>query len=199
MARYAKTKLKVIRRLGELPGLTTKKDKRLRPPIKRKQTRYALLLLEKQKIRFNYGLKERQLLRLVKQVSKRGARNLKGNALLHELEMRLDAIIFRAGFAPTIPAARQLIRHKHVTINRAFVSIPGYKCQPGDLVGIKPCSKSIKLTNQNLESQTFKMESPHLQLNKNKLTAEVLKPIDRNWVSLKLNEQFVLEFYSRKI
>jgi len=127
MSRYRGAVLRIVRRLGELPGLTRKTTKRTTRPGQhgdqnRKPSEYSIRLEEKQKIRFNYGLTERQLLKYV-----RSARRIKGStgeALLQLLEMRLDNIVFRLGMAPTIPAARQLVNHGHICVNSKRVSIP---------------------------------------------------------------------------
>jgi small subunit ribosomal protein S4 len=132
MSRYRGAVLRIVRRLGELPGLTRKTTKRTTRPGQhgdqnRKTSEYSIRLEEKQKIRFNYGLTERQLLKYV-----RNARRIKGStgeALLQLLEMRLDNIVFRLGMAPTIPAARQLVNHGHICVNTKRVSIPSYQCQ----------------------------------------------------------------------
>ncbi|MEM7770254.1 MAG: 30S ribosomal protein S4, partial [Cyanobacteria bacterium P01_A01_bin.37] len=117
MSRYRGPRLRIVRRLGELPGLTRKAAKRAYPPgqhgqARRKRSEYAIRLEEKQKLRFNYGLTERQLLRYVKKA--RRAQGSTGQVVLQLLEMRLDNTIFRLGMAPTIPGARQLVNHGHI-------------------------------------------------------------------------------------
>ena len=154
MARYTGAKLRITRRLGDLPGLTSKKPKLTQRPgqhgaTQKKLTQYAIRLEEKQKLRFNYGLSEKQLMNYVRQ-----AKNIKGatgNILLQLLEMRLDNVIFRLGMAPTIAAARQIVGHKHITVNQSCVSIPSYQCQPGDIVSVKESTASKQLVNKNLE------------------------------------------------
>lgn len=202
MARYTGAKLRVARRLGDLPGFTSKKSRStLRPGqhggAQKKLTQYAIRLEEKQKLRFNYGLSEKQLVNYIKQ-SKR-IKGATGNILLQLLEMRLDNTIFRLGMAPTIAAARQLVNHKHISINSSCVSIPSYQCQPGDIIAIKDSPASKKLVNRNLELPALSNIPQHLEFKKKELTAKVLGIIDREWVALKLNELFVIEFYSRKI
>ena len=122
-----------------------------------------------------------------------------GNVLLQLLEMRLDNIVFRLGMAPTIAAARQLVGHKHVMINSRCVSIPSYQCQPGDVLTIKDSKNSRELVQNFLQSPALSNIPQHLDFDKSNLTAKVLGIIDRDWVALKLNELFVIEFYSRKI
>ena len=122
-----------------------------------------------------------------------------GNILLQLLEMRLDNVIFRLGMAPTIAAARQIVSHKHITINNSCVSIPSYQCQPGDIVSIKDSNASKQLIVKNLESPALSNIPQNLDFDKKALTAKVLGIIDREWIALRLNELFVIEFYSRKI
>jgi small subunit ribosomal protein S4 len=153
-------------------------------------------LEEKQKIRFNYGLTERQLLKYV-----RSARRIKGStgeALLQLLEMRLDNIVFRLGMAPTIPAARQLVNHGHICVNGKRVSIPSYQCQTGDIIFIRNNAKSKQLVEGYLSFPGLANIPTHLELDKSNLTGKVNGVIERDWVALQLNELLVVEYYSRK-
>lgn len=101
--------------------------------------------------------------------------------------------------APTISAARQIVGHKHITINGKCVSIPSYQCQPGDIIKIKDTVVSKNLVTKNLELPSLAQVPNNLEFDKKTLTSKVLGIIDREWVALKLNELFVIEFYSRKI
>lgn len=202
MARYTGAKLRITRRLGDLPGLTSKKSKLTQRPgqhgaTQKKLTQYAIRLEEKQKLRFNYGLSEKQLMNYIKQAKK--IKGATGSILLQLLEMRLDNVIFRLGMAPTIAAARQLVGHKHITINNKCVSIPSYQCQPGDTISVKDSQASKQLVTKNLELPSLAQIPQNLDFDKKALTSKVLGIIDREWVALKLNELFVIEFYSRKI
>merc|ERR1711934_1135827 len=202
MARYTGAKLRITRRLGDLPGLTSKKPKLTQRPgqhgaTKKKLTQYALRLEEKQKLRFNYGLSEKQLMNYIRQAKK--IKGATGNILLQLLEMRLDNVIFRLGMAPTIAAARQIVGHKHITVNKSCVSIPSYQCQPGDVVSVKDSTVSKQLVSKNLELPALSNVPQNLEFDKKSLTANVLGIIDREWIALKLNELFVIEYYSRKI
>ena len=202
MARYTGAKLRVTRRLGDLPGFTSKKSKSSQRPgqhgaTPKKLTQYAMRLEEKQKLRFNYGLSEKQLMNYIKEAKR--IKGATGNVLLQLLEMRLDNLVFRLGMAPTIAAARQLVGHKHVIVNAGCVSIPSYQCQPGDVIAIKDAKPSKDLVNTYLESPALSNIPQHLDFDKKNLTAKVLGIVDREWVALKLNQLFVIEFYSRKI
>jgi len=202
MARYTGAKLRITRRLGDLPGLTSKKSKSSQRPgqhgaTQKKLTQYAIRLEEKQKLRFNYGISEKQLMNYIRQAKK--IKGATGSILLQLLEMRLDNIVFRLGMAPTIGAARQLVGHKHVMINNSCVSIPSYQCQPGDVLGIKDSTASKNLVSKNLEMPALSNIPQNLDFDKKGLTAKILGVIEREWIALKLNELFVIEFYSRKI
>jgi small subunit ribosomal protein S4 len=207
MARYRGPKLRLIRRLGELPGLTQKNCTRDFPPgqhgpkkrgagnQKSKESQYAVRLKEKQKLRFNYGISERQLIRYVREAKRR--KGSTGEILLQLLEMRLDNLVFRLGFAPTIPAARQLISHGHVFINAERVTIPSYLCKVNDVISI--ASSSEKFVRKLLEKPTTPLDAPHLEINSEKLSAVVRETIPRDKVGLQINELLVVEFYSRKL
>ncbi|MEB3281668.1 MAG: 30S ribosomal protein S4 [Lyngbya sp.] len=201
MSRYRGPRLRVVRRLGDLPGLTRKAARRSYPPgqhgqARRKRSEYAIRLEEKQKLRFNYGLSEKQLLRYVKKA--RRATGSTGQVLLQMLEMRLDNTIFRLGMAPTIPAARQLVNHGHVTVNDRVVDVASYQCRPGDLVGVKNREKSREMVKANLQYPGLANVPSHLELDKEKLTGKVNSVIDREWVALQINELLVVEYYSRQ-
>lgn len=201
MSRYRGAVLRVVRRLGELPGLTRKISKRTSRPgqqgnSNRKPSEYAIRLEEKQKIRFNYGVTEKQLLRYVRE-----ARNIKGStgeALLQILEMRLDNIVFRLGMAPTIPSARQLVNHGHICVNGRRTSIPSYQCQENDLITVQNSPKSKSLVESNLASPGLANIPSHLEIDKSNLQGKVNGIIERDWVALQLNELLVVEYYSRK-
>ncbi|VXD17270.1 30S ribosomal protein S4 [Planktothrix serta PCC 8927] len=201
MARYRGPRLRIVRRLGDLPGLTRKTPRKAYPPgqhgqARRKRSEYAIRLEEKQKLRYNYGVSERQLLRYVRKA--RRASGSTGQVLLQLLEMRLDNTIFRLGMAPTIPSARQLVSHGHVTVNGHRVNIPSYQCRPGELIGIRNTEKSRELVKANLQYPGLANVPSHLELDKAQLTAKVNSVIEREWVALQINELLVVEYYSRQ-
>jgi len=201
MSRYRGPRLRVVRRLGDLPGLTRKTPRRAYPPgqhgqARRKRSEYAIRLEEKQKLRFNYGITEKQLLRYVRKA--RRATGSTGQSLLQMLEMRLDNTVFRMGMAGTIPAARQLVNHGHVTVNGRMVNIPSYQCRPGEVIAVRNTERSKRLVQQNLEYPGLANLPSHLEFDKNNLTGKVNGVIDREWVALQINELLVVEFYSRK-
>ena len=201
MSRYRGPRLRVVRRLGDLPGLTRKSARKAYPPgqhgqARKKKSEYAIRLEEKQKLRYNYGVTERQLLRYVKKARRAGGST--GQVILQQLEMRLDNTCFRLGFGPTIPSARQVVNHGHITVNGRVVSIPSYQCRPGDVIGVRNKEASKKLVNANLEFPGLANVPTHLDFDKGKLEAKVTGVIEREWVALNVNELLVVEYYSRQ-
>jgi small subunit ribosomal protein S4 len=211
MSRYRGPRLKIIRRLNTpLPGLTSS-------PIvsstgnsksqRKDKSEYRIRLEEKQKLRFHYGITERQLLRYVRLA--RRAKGSTGQVLLQLLEMRLDNIIFRLGMAPTIPAARQLVNHGHVLVNERLVDIPSFRCKPQDIISIRDRAQSRALVDKNFnnsqESKKFSSSRDllgklpnHLRLNAKNYKASVNQIVSRNSVGIKVNELLVVEYYSRQ-
>nr|YP_010865684.1 ribosomal protein S4 [Frullania muscicola]BEG72856.1 ribosomal protein S4 [Frullania muscicola]BET92590.1 ribosomal protein S4 [Frullania muscicola]BET92591.1 ribosomal protein S4 [Frullania muscicola] len=202
MSRYRGPRVKIIRRLGSLPGLTSKTLKPKSSYIDRstsnkKISQYRIRLEEKQKLRFHYGLTERQLLKYVRIARK--AKGSTGQVLLQLLEMRLDNTIFCLGMASTIPGARQLVNHKHISINNYIVDIPSYNCEPGDIITIRNKEKSQSLITRNINSFQ-KLQIPnHLTFDSTQLQGSVNQTIQREWIDLKINELLVVEYYSRQV
>jgi small subunit ribosomal protein S4 len=205
MSRYRGPKLRIIRRLGDLPGFTSKITKRTNPPgqhgpakanKKSNTSEYGIRLQEKQKLRFNYGVSEKQLYSYVKE-----ARRLKGATgvnLLKLLEMRLDNIIYRLGVTPTITSARQFVTHGHILINGKKVNIPSFQCKVNDIISIRNKPQSIKLAKQGLELNTSNLLGSYLDFDNLKLIGKINSLVSREDVMLNINELFIVEFYSRK-
>nr|YP_009141452.1 ribosomal protein S4 [Lathyrus tingitanus]AIL55978.1 ribosomal protein S4 [Lathyrus tingitanus] len=200
MSRYRGPRFKKIRRLGALPGLTRKEL-----PVRRveseqslasQKSQYRIRLEQKQKLRFHYGLTERQLLKYVRIAGK--AKGSTGQVLLQLLEMRLDNIVFRLGMAATIPQARQLVNHRHVLVNGRIVDIPSYRCKPEDIITAKDAKKSRTLIQNYLESAPPKKLPTHLTLHPGQYKGLVNQIIHSKWVGLKINELLVVEYYSRQ-
>lgn len=201
MARYRGPRLRVVRRLGDLPGLTRKNARRQYPPgqhgqNRRKPSEYAIRLEEKQKLRYNYGVSEKQLVRYVKKA--RRVTGSTGQVLLQLLEMRLDNTIFRLGMAPTIPAARQLVNHGHITVNDRVVDIASYNCRPGDVIKVTNRDRSRTLVKANADNPGLANLPSHLEFDKDNLVGKVNGLIEREWIALNINELLVIEYYSRK-
>lgn len=228
MARYTGPRIRIIRRLGLLPGLTRKNIKnRATTPgqhgklIQTKSKRSSLSddyrdrLFEKQKLRFNYGISEKQLISYYKQAKSEIGST--GNILLQLLEARLDCIIYRLGFAPTIPSARQIVNHGHILVNGKLVNIPSFLCQNSDLITVKEKSQSKQLIGKNLENQQQKrtliqrrmkrvkltnsrfhsLLPLHLSVDSENLTGKIICPVKRKDVLVRVNELKVVEYYSR--
>ena len=197
MARYRGPRVKIVRRLGELPGLTTKVPNRNYGPGQhgqtastKKLTQFRVRLQEKQKLRYNYGISEKQLLAYVRRA--RRAKGPTGEVLLQMLEMRLDSTIYRLGFAPTIRAARQYVSHGLITVNGQTVNIPSYNCLPGETIA--------STSNPVIENcKTFGGAVPsHLTVDTSKTTGKIERIITRSQIALTVNELLIIEFYSRK-
>ena len=205
MSRYRGPKLKISRRLGTLPGLTTKKSIKINRPGKdgnsnadtnKKLTEYGVRLEEKQKLKFNYGLTENQLFRYVKEARRRNG--VTGLILLQLLEMRLDTLCFTLGFAKSIAQARQLVNHGHITVNKKVISIPSFQCRLNDVIGIKEKNTSKNLVETNIKNNQKNDIPYHLKFDNTKLEATVLDYCDRNDIPLQLDELLVIEYYSRR-
>jgi small subunit ribosomal protein S4 len=203
MSRYRGPKLKISRRLGTLPGLTTKKSIKVNRPgkdgnadISKKLTEYGVRLEEKQKLKFNYGLTEKQLFRYVKEARRR--QGVTGLILLQLLEMRLDTLCFTLGFAKSIGQARQLVNHGHITVNKKLVNIPSFQCRLNDIISVKEKNSSKSLVENNIKNNQVREIPAHLKFDSLKLEATLLDYSDRNDLSLELNELLVIEHYSRR-
>jgi len=162
MSRYRGPRLRIVRKLGVLPGFTTKITTRNFPPgqhgpskasKKNATTDYGIRLQEKQKLRFNYGVSEKQLFLYVKEA--RRLRGATGTLILQLLEMRLENIIYRLGFAPTIPSARQFVSHGHIYVNGKKLNIPSFQCKPNDIISIRQNNQSIDFAKKYVEFQVL--------------------------------------------
>lgn len=203
MSRYTGPRVKVMRALGvELPGLSRKKtERRPYPPgqhgaARKKPSEYAIRLKEKQKLRANYGLTEGQLRGLMAE-----ARRVKGDAgkkLLELLERRLDNAVFRAGFAPTIPAARQLVAHGHVQVNGRRVDIPSFRIKRGDTLALSEGMRGNAHVQSSLGDEQL-LRAPWLDIDRGKATARVLDLPDETSVPFALQIQLVVEFYAQSV
>nr|WFF46433.1 ribosomal protein S4 [Zygophyllum pterocarpum] len=200
MSRYRGPRFKKICRLGALPGLTSKRPRagtNLRNQSRSgKKSQYRIRLEEKQKLRFHYGLTERQLLKYVRIARK--AKGSTGQVLLQLLEMRLDNILFRLGMASTIPQARQFINHRHILVNDHIVNIPSYRCKPRDIITVRDEQQSRTMVQNYLDLSPHEELPKHLTLHRFEYKGFVNQIIDSKWVGLKINELLVVEYYSRQ-
>lgn len=203
MARNLNPRAKRNRRLGE--KLTTHGEKafsrRPYPPGQHgpkgagRSSEYGIRLREKQKAQLVYGILERQFRKYVE--SARHKVGDTGQVLLHLLEFRLDNIVFRSGFAPSREAARQLVRHGHVTVNGRRVTIPSYTVRGNDLVGIHPTTKNRTIYGQLTKTLESYQAPTWIDLNKSQVTAKILGVPTIEEISSNINPQLIVEFYSR--
>lgn len=203
MSRYRGPRLKIVRRLGqELPGFTNKTSGKQSPMSqsigkKTKLSQYAVRLQEKQKLRFNYGLTESQLIKYVKLA--KNTKGATGEILLQLLEMRLDNTIFRFGITSTIAAARQLITHGHILVNNKKITIPSYQCEIKDQISVSKKKSSRDLIARFFENSNSYVIPSHLSFNKDSLDGEVNSIASRQSINLQLNELLIVEYYSKRI
>ena len=205
MARYRGPRLRKCRAVGTvLPGLTTRAtlDRPFPPGVhgakrRRKPSDYKIRLLEKQKARFHFGVLEKQFQRYVKRASR-----MKGPAganLLNLLQSRLDNIIFRLGLAVTMPAARQLVVHRHIEINGVRVDRPSFHVNPGDVITVRERSKTKKFITDTLAVTTGMVRPSWLEFDPAKCEGKLIDAPDRTDLPFDLNEQAIIEFYSQKL
>lgn len=203
MSRYRGPRLRIVRRIGALPGLTRKISKKTNFPGQKlsspnkKFSFFNVRLREKQKLRFNYGITERQLLNYVKLARKK--KGSAGTILLSLLEMRLDTIVFRLGFAVTIYSARQLVNHGHIQVNSSIVNIPSFICEPRSVISVKRAFNSLSLVKSNLASLSDLNIPQHLSLNVSELEAKIISFVNSKSISILVNELLIIEYYSRKL
>jgi small subunit ribosomal protein S4 len=203
MARYTGPRLRIVRRLGtDLPGLTRKiADRRPYPPGQHGQGRqrfseFKKQLYAKQKLRFNYGINESQLRNLF--VEAQASREPAGLMLLRYLEQRLDNVVFRAGFAPTIPAARQLVVHGHIQVDGKKVDRPSYRTKPGIQISLREKSRNLKAVEESLGNLSLRYPS-YLTVDENAKTATIDQLPGREDVPVQVDETLVVEYYSPRL
>ena len=189
--------LKRCRQLGIDPvvlGYTTKESKR-QPARRRKESEYGMQLREKQKVKFIYGVLEKQFRSYYKRaLSQEG---VTGENLMTILESRLDNVVFRLGFARTRKEARQTVTHGHITVNGKRVDIPSYRVRPGDLVAVAPKAKELLVIKSALVSNERVSVPAWLEVDIEKLQGSVLSLPTRDQIDLDINEQLIVELYSK--
>jgi small subunit ribosomal protein S4 len=202
MARYTGPRVRISRRFGTpIFGPTKYLERRNYgpgmhgPKSRRKHTEYGLGLIEKQKLRYYYGLMERQFRGVYERALKR--RGVTGEQMLQILETRLDNVIFHLGFATTRASARQLVGHGHVRVNGRKVNIPSFALKVNDVIEIKDTSVSRQLATKNMEMATSRAVPDWLSLNKETFKGNVMRIPTRDEIQPIANEQAVVEFYSR--
>jgi small subunit ribosomal protein S4 len=210
MARHTGPVCKLCRREGEklfLKGSRCYSEKcsierREYPPgqhgnsmRRRKISGYGLQLREKQKVKRLYGLQEKQFHTYYVKAAK--AKGVTGENLLASLERRLDNFVYRLGFAPSRASARQLVRHRHFTVNNNVVDIPSYTLKPGDVIKVREKSKNLEIIHSALKDADRSADIPWLRLNKAALEGELLEVPQRADIPITASEQLIVELYSK--
>ena len=201
MARYTGPKSRIDRRFGEaILGSEKVLSKRNFAPGQhghdrsRKQSEYGVMLAEKQKAKYTYGVLERQLRILFEKASK--MEGIKGENLLQLLESRLDNVVFRLGIAPTRRAARQLVGHKHITVDGQVVNIPSFSVKPGQVIAVREKSKSLEVIEANLAGFNHS-KYPWIEWDKNAKAGKFLHRPERADIPENIKEQLIVELYSK--
>jgi small subunit ribosomal protein S4 len=202
MARYTGPTTRISRRFGQpIFGATKAFEKRNFPPgqhgpkLRRKLSEYAVGLNEKQKLRYIYGLLERQFRRVFENAKRE--RGVTGERFLQLLETRLDSVIYLLGFAKSRASARQFVNHGHIRVNGHKVDIASYNVKPGDEIEIKNTPTSRQMATRNLEESRSRNVPGWLTLNAEAFKATVTRLPTRDEMEPGINEQLIVEFYSR--
>ncbi len=201
MARYTGPKTKIARKFGEaIFGPDKVLSKKNYPPgqhgnsRKRKTSEYGIQLKEKQKAKFTYGVLEKQFRNLFEKASR--TKGITGEVLLQLLEARLDNVVFRLGIAPTRAAARQLVAHKHITVDGSVVNIPSYTLKPGQIVGVRERSKSFEVIEAALTGFNHS-KYPWLEWDATSKSGKYLHTPERADIPENIKEQLIVELYSK--
>ena len=203
MARYTGPREKIARRFGiALFGPSKALELRNFPPgqhgvrnARRKVSEYGVALIEKQKLRFQYGVLEKQFRRFFAEAQRR--KGVTGENLLQMLELRLDNVVYRMGFSNTRFASRQLVSHRHITVNGRIVNIASYQVKPGDKVGVKDSPRSQQLVGRFLEMTLGNPSPDWMTVDRDTMSAVVNRAPIRDEINPIANEQLVVELYSR--
>ncbi|MBN2482523.1 MAG: 30S ribosomal protein S4 [Bacteroidales bacterium] len=201
MARYTGPRTKIARKFGDpIFGPDKSFDKKNYPPgqhginkKRRKLSEYGLQLREKQKAKYTYGLLERQFANLFDKASR--SKGVTGEVLLQLLESRLDNLVFRLGIAPTRSGARQLVSHRHITVNGNVVSIPSFAVKPGDIIGVREKSKSLEIIQDSLSSRRVNVS--WLTWDPASMSGKYLNQPERDQIPETIKEQLIVELYSK--
>ena len=201
MARYTGPKSRIARRFGEpIFGADKVLAKRNYPPgqhgnnRRRKTSEYGIMLAEKQKARYTYGVLEKQFRNMFEKAARTSG--ITGEILLQNLESRLDNIVYRLGIAPTRRAARQLVNHKHIVVDGKVVGIPSYSVKPGQIVGVRERSKSLEVI-QNALAGFNHSKYPWIEWDESQKAGKYLHKPDRADIPETIKEQLIVELYSK--
>ena len=201
MARYLGPKSKIARKFREaIYGPDKYLEKKNYPPgqhgaskKKPKQSEYAAQLREKQKVKYTYGILERQFAGTFHRASR--AKGITGEVLLQLMEARLDNVVFRMGIAPSRNGARQLVSHSHIRVNGKIVNVPSYSLRPGDLVGVREKSKSLEAISVSLSGATAPY--PWIEFDKSSLEGKFVSFPERQQIPENIRENLIVELYSK--
>jgi small subunit ribosomal protein S4 len=201
MARYTGPKSKIARKFGEpIYGPDKVLSKKNYPPgihgnnRRKKTSEYGIQLREKQKAKYTYGVLENQFRNLFEKASR--TKGIKGEVLLQLLESRLDNVVYRLGFAPSRDAARQLVSHRHITVDGKVVNIPSYLLKPGQVVGVREKSKSLEVINNSLSGFNHS-KYPWLEFDQSSKSGKFLHIPERADIPENIKEQLIVELYSK--
>jgi len=200
MARYTKSSYRISRRLG-FSTLETGEELAKKPYAPgahgskkaKKLSNYGVQLQEKQKVRFMYGLNEKQFKKTFEDAGK--MKGVHGENLFKLLESRLDNLVYRTGFATTRRGARQLVNHGHITVNGKKVDIPSYRCKPGDVIAIKESDKELAIVKSSLEALSKRVD--FVTYDEAKMAATFVRYPERSELNGEINESLIVEFYNR--
>ena len=201
MARYTGPKTKIARKFGEpIYGADKNYEKRNYPPgqhgaakRRKKVSEYGVQLMEKQKAKYTYGILERQFRNLFEKANKK--KGITGEILLQLIESRLDNLVYRFGIAPTRAAARQLVSHRHITVNGKVVNIPSYLVKVGDIIAVREKSKSLEVITNSVDGRSNRY--PWLEWDSDKLCGKFMAYPNREDIPETINEQLIVELYSK--
>jgi len=201
MARYRGPKSKISRKLGEpVFGPDKYFEKKNYPPgihgtdrRRKKSSEYGVQLKEKQKAKYTYGVLERQFRNTFERANR--SKGITGEILLQLLEARLDNVVFRMGVAPSRRAARQLVSHKHITVNGEVTNIPSYRIQPGDIIGVREKSKALEVINESVNNANPKFS--WIEWDQDKMAGKFLNVPERSEIPENIKEQLIVELYSK--
>lgn len=202
MARYRGPRSKIARRFREpIFGPDKALEKKNYPPgqhgsTKRrgKQSEYAIQLMEKQKVKYTYGVLERQFARIFDRANR--SKGITGEILLQLLEARLDNVVYRMGISPTRAGARQLVTHKHITVNGSILNIPSYTVKEGDVIAVREKSKSLEAITDSVAATGTK-SYPWVDFDRNSLSGRMISYPQRDQIPENIREQLIVELYSK--
>ena len=200
MSRYTKSTYRISRRLG-FSTLESGKELAKKPYAPgihgnkrgKKLSNYGVQLQEKQKVRFMYGLNEKQFRKTFDDAGK--MKGVHGENLFKLLESRLDNMVYRIGFATTRRGARQLVNHGHITVNGKKVDIPSYRCKPNDVIAIKDSDKELKIVRESLEKLGKRVD--FIKYDDNKMEATYVRYPERSELNGEINDSLIVEYYNR--